>query len=218
MSADKIIQVIIADDHEFFRDGLATVLALRSDLNIVAHAANGKSLIEKVETFLPDLVITDITMPIIDGIEATRIINKRFPQTKVIALSMHNDDLIIQNMMKAGAMGFADKAIKRDDLFFAIDQVVYHNARYLTEGIEQKLLKNPGAANDTSNDSGEAVFTERELQIIYLLIEEKTIKEMADILDLSIKTIESHRARIMKRMNVRSMAGMVAFAFKHNMF
>ncbi len=217
MSTNNIIKVIIADDHEFFRDGLATVLALRSDLNIVAHAANGKALIEKVETYQPDLVLTDITMPIVDGIEATQIIKKRFPKTKVIALSMHNDDLVILRMMKAGAMGFADKAIKRDDLFFAIDQVVYKNTRYITEGIEQKLLREPLAAYDLSNEYSGAIFTERELQVIHLLIEEKTIKEMADTLDLSVKTIEAHRARIMKRMHVRSMAGMVAFAFKHNL-
>jgi len=87
-------------------------------------------------------------MPVVDGIEATRTINKHFPNTKVIALSMHNDDLVILDMMKAGAMGFADKAIKRDDLFFAIDQVIYHNERYITQSIERKMLMESVPTND----------------------------------------------------------------------
>lgn len=217
MSNGKVIKVIIADDHEFFRDGLASVLSLRSDLLIVEQVANGEVLMEKVAAHSPDLVITDITMPVVDGIEATRMIKKHYPDTKVIALSMHNDDLIILDMMKAGAMGFADKAIKRDDLFLAIDQVVYHNTRYITERVEHKLLMEDLPFNDLSNESKSVFFSERELQIISMLIDEKTIKEMADILGLSVKTIESHRARIMKRMNVKSMAGMVAYAFKHGL-
>ena len=211
------ITIIVADDHPFFRDGLIKVLELDRRFSVVDEAKDGEELIQKVKYFKPDISIVDITMPRKNGIEATREIKELGLASEVIALSMHTDEKLILQMLQAGAMGYLEKNISKEELYKAIDSVVEDRRVYFPEStsrrmfqlIQHSFLKPYGVSN--------IVFTEKELEIIQWVCKDLSNKEIGEKLNMSSRTVEGNRDRIMKRINVRSVAGLVAFAYSNGL-
>lgn len=218
MKKNPTIKIIIADDHGFFRSGLASVLNDNDRYHLVDEASNGKELLEKVDQHLPDLIIIDVVMPEMDGMEVTRKICKKYPLMKIIALTAFDEDAVMVNMLKAGAHSFLDKNINKAEVYRTIDEVMQTKGLYLPKKIAKKAselmedeieYKRVGFKND---------FSDREMEIIILACRDFSIKETAEHLGISPRTVEVHRSRIMQRMEVKSVAGMVAYAFQHQLY
>lgn len=213
---DKIT-IVIADDHTFFREGLVKVLQMESRFVIVGEATNGEELVALATEFAPDLLIVDIGMPILNGIEAVKQINHLGINCKVIALSMHTEDSILAKMLEAGATSILDKNTSRDELYEAIDTVVVHNRLFFQAATNAKMLNLLKRAAFKGNATGAYTFSEREIEVIKLVCQDFSNKMIADKLEISPRTVETHRTRIMEKMNVKSVAGLVAFAFSHEL-
>jgi DNA-binding NarL/FixJ family response regulator len=211
------ISIVIADDHSFFREGLVKVLNMTGMVNIVGEACNGEELVELTQQLDPDLLIVDIGMPILNGIDAVTQIKKNGLRARVIALSMHSEDAIIIKMLEAGAMGYLDKNTSKEELFEAIDSVVVHNRVYFPASTNTHMLDLLTTSSYKPFPDESLVFTERELEVIKLVCEEFSNKEIASQLQLSQRTVETHRVRIMERMNVKSVAGLVAYAYSNGL-
>ena len=211
------ITIIIADDHTFFREGLVKVLQMESRFTIAGEATNGEELVALATEFAPDLLIVDINMPVLNGIEAVKQINHLGINCKIIALSMHNEDSILAKMLDAGAMSILDKNTSRDELYEAIETVVVQNRLYFPAATNAKMLTLLKTAAFKGNATNAITFSERELEVINLVCRDFSNKMIADKLDISPRTVESHRMRIMEKMNVKSVAGLVAFAFSHEL-
>lgn len=207
------ITIVIADDHSFFREGLAKVLSMTGMVQIIGEASNGQELVELAERLDPDLLIVDIGMPILNGIDAVKQIRELGIRARVIALSMHSEDAIMIRMLEAGAMGYLDKNTTKEELFAAIDSVVVHNRVYFPASTNLHMLDLLSTSTYKPYPENSLTFTDRELEVIQLVCREFSNKEIADQLHLSQRTIESHRVRIMERMNVKSVAGLVAYAY-----
>ena len=207
------ITIVIADDHSFFREGLAKVLSMTGMVQIIGEASNGQELVELAEKLDPDLLIVDIGMPILNGIDAVKQIRELGIRARVIALSMHSEDAIMIRMLEAGAMGYLDKNTTKEELFAAIDSVVVHNRVYFPASTNLHMLDLLSTSTYKPYPENSLTFTDRELEVIQLVCREFSNKEIADQLHLSQRTIESHRVRIMERMNVKSVAGLVAYAY-----
>ena len=209
------ITIVIADDHTFFREGLAKVLSSNDRFVLVGEASNGEELVALATEHAPDLLIVDIGMPILNGIDAVTQINHLGIGCKVIALSMHTEDSILLKMLDAGAMSVLDKNTAKEELFEAIDSVVLQDRLYFPADTNAKMLSLLEYVGKKTTLDSPISFSDRELDVIRLVCADFSNKEIADQLDLSIRTVESHRARIMNRMFVKSVAGLVAFAYSH---
>lgn len=213
MSTDTI-KIIIADDHTMMREGLRSLLEKQLDIKPIAEANNGRTTLKLVQELKPDVVIMDVSMPDLNGIEATRQIKKETPGVKVIALSMHSDKHFVTEMLKAGASGYLLKHCAFEELSHAI-QVVVNNRSYLSPEITGIVLKDLFHNNDKGSKVDKKVnnpLTGREREILQLLAEGKTIKETASDLNLSIKTIETHKQHIMDKINLHTIAELTKYA------
>lgn len=205
------IKVLIADDHQLFREGLVNLLADASNIEVVAQAENGLVVLEKVRFSEPDIVLMDIGMPLLNGINTTIELRKEFPNVKTIALSMHDEKLYVKGILEAGAWGYLLKNCTYDQLVDAINKV-YNGEKYLdthaTKIIIQDYLK---------NDSwGMMKLTERELEVLKLLAEGKSIREISEALFISIKTVGSHKQNIFDKLKLKNMAQLIKFALKND--
>ena len=211
------IQVVIADDHEVYRDGLKTLLNKLGEIEIVGEASTGKQLIAMCERTLPDVVLTDIMMPVMDGIVAAKYIAQHFPSVRIIALSMFNQDHLILDMLKAGASGYLIKNAHKNEIMDAI-HCVYRNKPYYCTSTSHKLAKLIGTSEFGSAKDERQLFSEKETEIIRLICEEKTTKEIADALNMSSRTVEEYRYRLKEKMDVKSIAGMVIYAIRNRIY
>lgn len=211
------ISIVIADDHSFFREGLVKVLNMTGMVQILGEASNGQELVDLAQTLDPDLLIVDIGMPILNGIDAVKKIHELGIRARVIALSMHSEDAIIIKMLEAGAMGYLDKNTSKEELFEAIDSVVVHNRVYFPASTNAHMLDLLSTSTYKPFPDEALVFTDRELEVIKLVCLEFSNKEIANQLELSQRTVETHRVRIMERMNVKSVAGLVAYAYSNGL-
>jgi len=205
----KPIRIILADDHEIFRDGFTNLIDMQPGIELVAEAADGEQLIRVTQKFLPDVVLTDIKMPVMDGIEATRDIAKKFPHIGIIALSMFNDDDLLFDMMEAGAKGYLLKNAQKEEVISAINSV-NKNAQYFCNDTQLKLAKLNFKNRRNNHD-----LNEREIEIMKLICKEFSNKEIGEIISLSSRTIEGHRERILQKTQSRNTVGIVRFAYKH---
>lgn len=212
------VKIILADDHEIFRDGFHSLLKNQSRIILLAEAANGQQLVALTEKHLPDVVLTDIKMPLMDGIEATRIITAKYPQVAIIALSMFNDDKLIIDMLEAGAKGYLLKNAHKTEIIDAINTVSQHKPYYCSAtGI--KLAQLIANSRFNPNDpSQKTMFTDKEKEIICLICRQFSNKEISAALHLSIRTIEGYRERILQKTDARNTAGIVIYAIKHNIY
>jgi DNA-binding NarL/FixJ family response regulator len=213
MDTNKHITVVIADDHTFFREGLSKVLQANKKIKVLAQATNGVELIEFAKQYTPDVLIVDISMPLLDGIKAVKEITRLGIRSKVIALSMHTEDSIILQMLDAGAMGFLDKNTSKKEMYEAIDSVLIHNSVYFPESTNAYMMELLASSSYKPYPQKGVVFTPREQEVIQMICKDFTTKEIGVKLDLSPRTIDTHRIRIMEKMNVKSVAGLVAYAY-----
>lgn len=212
------IRVLIADDHDIFRDGLSLLLMKEPTLELVGDAANGKQLIQMAKELQPDIVLTDLKMPQMDGIEAIKTIKELYPAIKAIALSSFDSDAMVIDALEAGAMGYIIKNADRGEIIDAI-RMVYTGSPYYCKTTSGRLVKliarsefNPYKADASK------LFSEKEKEIIRLICEEKTSKEIGELLFVSSRTIEGHRVKILEKMNVKTTAGVAIYAIKNGIY
>ncbi len=214
MQSEKKISVIIADDHEIFRDGLKLILSKQKNIELVASVANGDQLIKTARNLKPDIIITDIKMPVIDGIEATRNINLTQPETGIIALSMFDEEDLIIEMLEAGAKGYLLKNADKNEIFEAIETVA-QGENFYCKHTSSKLAIMIARSRGKNQQKPEVQFSEREIDIIQLICKEYTNKEIADKLFLSARTVEGYRVKILEKMKVKNAIGIVIYAMQH---
>jgi len=208
---------VIADDHEIFRDGLALMLSKQQNLSLAGQAENGKELIELVEEFQPDIVITDIKMPHLDGIKATRLLLEKNPHLKIIALSMFDEENLIVEMLEAGAKGYLLKNADKKEILEAINSVYEDNifyCRHTSAKLASMIVK---SRFDPHKKKQQVVFSDREKEIIKLICKQFTAQQIGNTLFLSKRTVEGYRTKIMEKMDVKNTAGVVIFALKNNL-
>jgi DNA-binding NarL/FixJ family response regulator len=205
----KTIRVLIADDHILLREGFQNMLNRHAEIEFVGAAENGKELVEMAKDLQPEIIFTDINMPVMDGIQAARMLSGRLPDTGIIALTMYNEDHLIVQMLEAGAKGYLVKSASKQELLEAI-HTVYDNNNYYCRKTTAKLAQMIGKSRFAPfRKSKEVEFSEGEKQVIRLVCKEYSNKEIAAALNLSVRTIEGKRDKIQEKMNVHSTAGMV---------
>ena len=210
----KKIRIVLADDHTVMRAGLRSLLERQPDLEVVGEAEDGRRTVELAASLCPDVVVMDIGMPNLNGIEAARQIVAKQPTTSVVILSMHSDETYVMRAMKAGARAYLLKDSAEADLIRAI-QAVSQGKSFFSPKISRilaedyvRLLKQKGG--EDSYD----LLTAREREILQLLAEGKTNKEVATLLSLSLYTVETHRSRILQKLNLHSSAELVLYAVR----
>jgi DNA-binding NarL/FixJ family response regulator len=210
----KPINLAIADDHKIFRNGLKAALEDYPDFNLLIEASNGKELIGQLATHTPDVVLMDIKMPEMDGMQTTAYINQNFKHVKVLALSMHNEDKYIVDMMKAGASGYLLKNAEPEEIIEAIN-TVHNKGFYFNEHLSVTLIKQlvgPGHADHNSQQNVE--LNDREIEVLKLVCQECSNQEIADKIFLSVRTVEGYRARLFEKTGSKNLVGLVIFAIK----
>lgn len=208
----RSIRVVIADDHCLFRNGLRNLLSQIRHIEVVGEAMNGQELVRRSVELSPDIVLTDINMPLMDGILATREIARRRPGTGVIVLSAYNKEEPILRMLEAGALGYVLKSADNEEISEAINTVSEHKpyfCREVTEKLTEIVSRNYQLPPDA-----DLHFTDREKEIMRLICREFTSKEIAYSLSLSKRTVEGHRTRIMDKVGAKSIAGIITYAFR----
>lgn len=211
------ISVVIADDHEIFRDGLVLMLSRQEGILVAGEAENGKELIKLVEELHPDIIITDIKMTGMDGIAATKSLVHQFPDLKIISLSMFDEENLIVEMLEAGAKGYLLKNADKKEILEAIEQV-YQGKTFYCRHTSAKLAAMIVKSKFNEKQKKTAViFTEREIEIIRLICKQFTAQQIGDTLFLSKRTVEGYRTRILEKMDVKNTAGVVIFALKNNL-
>ena len=215
MSAKKqIIKVLVADDHPVVRKGLQTCLARHGKLRIVGEAADGDEALRKTRELLPDVVLMDISMPGMNGLAVTEVLRKELPQIKVLILSVHHNKEYIFRVIQAGAHGYVSKEAPPEDVLRAIESVS-EGEPFFSEDIARAAL------NEFVSSGGKkepfAQLTSREREVLVLIAEGKSNKEIADRLGIGVRTIETHRERIMRRLNIHSVAGLTKYAIANGL-
>jgi DNA-binding NarL/FixJ family response regulator len=208
-----VTRILIADDHDVVRAGLRAILESREGWEVVAEAANGKDAITKAIDSKPDVAIVDYSLPVINGIEATRQIHARLPKAEILIFTMHDSDVLVGELLEAGARGYLLKSDAKQYLVAAVESLVNHKP-FFTGRVSEQLLDNYLTAR--SGRPG-GTLSPRERVIVQLIAEGNGNKEMAAILNLSVKTIESHRATAMRKLNVTSTAGIVRYAIRNKL-
>lgn len=206
------IKLIIADDHQLFREGLANLLTDCNEIEILAQAENGIEALEKIKRLQPDVVLMDIGMPEMDGVEATRNLLSEFPDMKVIALSMHSDKQFIKGMFEAGAFGYLLKNCAYNELLDAI-HTVYSGKKYLSDKITEIMIQDYlGKSEDEQSSNNE--LTDRESEILKLLAEGFSANDISGKLFVSIKTINTHKQHILEKLSLKSTTELIKYALK----
>ncbi len=208
------IRVLIADDHQIVRDGLRSLLEKEPDLEVVAAVEDGRATVRLVEELQPDVVIMDISMPGLNGIEATRKITRDFPNIKIIALSMHDDGRFVTNMLKAGASGYLLKDCAFKELTKAIHVVVRAGKSYLSPDITDVVVSSYVTGAAGPEPLLYPALTPREREVLQLVVEGKTSSQIAEILYVSVKTVETHRTQLMHKLKITNLADLVKYAIK----
>ncbi|HEC02649.1 MAG TPA: response regulator transcription factor [Phycisphaerales bacterium] len=210
------IGVLLVDDHAIIREGLRSLLEKQPDMEVVADTDEGRKAVDLVREISPDVVIMDVTMAGLNGIEATRLITSEFPEVKVIALSIHSQRRFIADMLSAGAAGYILKECLFDELVQAI-QAVAVGGRYLSPRIADVVVDDYVKRLSTTIDSPLSALTGREREVLQLVAEGKSTKEIALELHVSTKTIEANRRQIMEKLNVHSIAELTKCAVREGL-
>jgi len=217
MEEEKMtIRVLLADDHKIFRDGLRTLIDKEMGMEVVAEAENGRKAVKLAEKLAPNVIVMDVTMPDMNGIEATRKIMAELSHIKVIGLSMHSDRRFVLGMLEAGASGYLLKDCAFGELATAIRQVTTGHT-YLSPGIADVVVKGYLSKALASSLTAHTVLSPREREILQLIAEGLSAKEIAAHINLSIKTVETHRRNIMGKLNLQSIAELTKYAIREGL-
>ena len=211
----KTIRVLIVDDHTLVRDGIRALLALVEGTEVIGEASNGKEALEMVRKLYPDVVLMDLAMPVMGGLEATRRIRKEFPLVKVLAMTQYDDSDYVIPVIEAGARGFITKMSAFSELSAAI-QSVYSGDSFLSPSAAIALVEEQ---QKKKNDEGEEKdpyqqLTDREREVLKLLVENHTAREIAGILVISPKTVEWYKTRLMNKLNIHNKTDLIRFAIR----
>ncbi len=211
-------KILLVEDHKMFRDGIRAIIEQTDKYEIAGESANGISALEFLESNEVDLILMDIKMPVMDGIECSKKIIENKPDAKILAITMHEEEQHIRNMLKAGASGYILKNAGVEILIGAMDSVLEGNKYYgehvtriimeeLTKTPEQKLKENPSI-----------YLTKREKDVLQLIVKEKSNQEIADKLFISIRTVDAHRRNLLQKIGAKNSVGLAKFALSHNLF
>jgi two-component system, NarL family, response regulator NreC len=209
-------RIILADDHKIIREGLRALLEKQPDMEVIAEAQDGLTTVNLVQKLLPDVVIMDIGMPEMNGIDATTKIASDFKSVKVISLSMHSDRRFVMQMLRAGAVGYLLKDSAFEELVTAIHAVVsrrYYLSQKITDVVVQEYLQGQPQNELTAF----TILTQREREVLQLIAEGKSTKQIASLLIVSVKTVETHRQQIMDKLNMHSVAELTKYAVREGL-
>ena len=209
--------IVIAEDHTILREGLCSLISSQEDLEVVGQAGDGREAIRQVEGLEPDLILMDLSMPRMSGIEAIREIKKRIPKTKILALTVHKTEEFILEVLQAGADGYIPKDASSNELMMAIRSVLM-GKRYLCPSVSKVVIEGYLESRRPS-ESGTPwdTLTKREREILKLIAEGYKNKEIGDYLCISVKTVEKHRANLMKKLDLHSAAALTAYAMERGL-
>jgi len=205
-------RILIADDHDVVRSGVRHIIEDQPGWSVVAEANNGKDAVAQAIATKPDVAILDYRLPLIDGIEATRHIRRRVPSVEVLIFSMHDDENVLREALSAGARSYVQKSDTGQHLISAVQALAEHKP-YFTDRASQVLLKN----FLTEADKVQQILTDREQVVVQLVAEGHSNKEAAAVLNVSIKTVETHRSNVMRKLDLTSSAALVRYAIRHNL-
>lgn len=210
------IKVILVDDHHIVREGLRSLIENQADMNVVGEAENGRVAVQLVNEIHPDVVVMDVGMPELNGIDATRQILTENPTIKVIGLSMHADRRYIMEMLKVGASGYLLKDCAFEELVVAV-RTVKSNQIFLSPKIENLILKDYVYRLKKGDHSAYSILTVREREVLQLIAEGKTTKQIADTLKISSKTVETYRQQMMEKLDIFSIADLTKYAIREGL-
>jgi len=210
------VRIILADDHKIMREGLRALLAKQKEIEVIAEADSGRGVIELCSQLHPDVVVIDISMPDLNGIDAARQITRQAPDIKVIALSMHSDKKYVKEMLAAGASGYLLKDAAFEELGMAIATVL-KNKTYLSPQITDTVVKDYVNENVPKNSIASTALSAREREVLQLIAEGKSTRDIAAKLYVSVKTIETHRKQIMAKLGLNSIAEITKYAIREGL-
>jgi two-component system response regulator NreC len=208
----KRIRILLADDHAVVRQGFKMILGAQPDMEIVGEAGNGREAIELAENLKPDIVVMDVAMPELNGIEATRRLAASVPHLRVVALSMHKDNVYVREILRAGARAYLLKDSVAADLVSAV-RAVAQGEGYISPAVSNAVLDDYRKHVTNPID----LLSSREREVLQMLAEGKTNKEIAAVLNLSVYTVDAHRGHIMEKLNVHSINELVRFAVRNGL-
>ena len=210
------IRVLLADDHRLFRDGLRTLLEREADLEVVGAAADGQSVLTQIGTCRPNVVLMDVSMPGLNGLEATRHLRADHPDVAVLMLSMHADHRFVVEALRAGALGYIPKDCEISELSVAI-RTVFRHQLYLSPLLAGRIVRDYLALMGDRPDSAFSVLSPREREVLQMLAEGRSAKDIAGMLGVSIKTVETHRKNIMDKLDIHSVAELTKYAIREGL-
>lgn len=208
------IKILIVDDHQIMREGLCSMIEQEPGFTVVGDASNGREALELIGENQPDVVIMDINMPDMNGTEATRQVTKEYPNTRIVALSMHSDKYFVTEMLKAGASGYLLKDCSKSEIVEAIKTVAADKS-YLCPDITGIILEEYVQKSSDESESEIKRLTKKEREVLQLIAEGHTSKEIASVLHIATKTVETHRLNIMSKLELHSIAELTKFAIRH---
>jgi len=211
----KPIRILIADDHTLLRDGIRAILESLDDVQVVAEASDGLEAIEMAHKFQPSLVLMDIGMSGMNGLDATAQLRKEFPHLKIVMLSMHANEEYVLQALRAGAAGYLLKDARKQELTFAIKSVA-EGKTYLSPQVSRHVIDRYISSVEAESSPLEQI-TPRQREILKLIAEGRSNKEIAHVLNISIKTVDTHRTQLMERLDIHDVAGLVRFAIKNGL-
>jgi two-component system response regulator NreC len=212
------IHIILTEDHQILRDGVKSLIA-SENIKITGEASTGAELWKLLEGEKPDIILMDISLPDTSGIELTRLISERFPEIKVLILSMYTDESFINQAIKSGAKGYLHKNTTREEMLIAID-TVYSGNDFYSDNISKIILKSyieKAKLNAEELLNPHEILSKREIEILTMFAEGFINKEIADKLFISIRTVESHKNHIMQKLNLKTQVELVKYAIRHNL-
>jgi two-component system response regulator NreC len=207
------IKVLVADDHTILRQGIKSLLANEEEIEVIGEAKDGREALTIIEETLPDVILMDIAMPGLNGLEATRRIKKKFPRMKVLVLTMYTNEEYIFQILNAGANGYLVKETAFQDLISAI-KAVYKNEAFMSPSISKKVINSYIKRAQNDEEVTCEVLTTREREILQLIAEGNSSKKIAELLFISPKTVETHRTHIMDKLNIHNRTGLVKYAIR----
>ncbi len=215
-----LIRVIMADDHQMFLDGLKEITASVPDVEVVATASNGEQVLGLLQHTPCDLAILDVQMPVMDGLQTTRLIKQKFPKVKVLILTMNNELSLIKHLLEAGALGYILKTNGREELVRAIRRVA-NGLSYFSDAVAEELAKQYMAAEEAKKPKKvlqpDVHLSDREKEIVALVAREYSSVEIGDMLFISSTTVDTHRRNAMNKLGAKNLAGLVRYALKYGL-
>jgi len=208
------IRIFLAEDHTIVRKGIRTLLESEENIEVVGEAADGREVLKKIEGLTPDVVLMDISMPQLNGLEATRQLKKAMPDVKVLVLTVHLNEEYIYHALRAGASGYLVKHVDVTELITAVN-AVYRGESYLSPSVSKKVIDEYiRKAEENMGEDSLDYLTSREREVLQLIAEGHTNKEIGDLLSISVKTVEAHRANLMGKLDLHSTAELTRYAIR----